>query len=87
MKAEWENWLLDENARCRQVEMMLRENEMTVSPAKKLNSIDAQKVLDRKEKEKKAKLDALRKWQEDYCGSCKRDQELLLEGREHLAFG
>jgi hypothetical protein len=82
MRAEWENWLLDENSRCKQVQMMLRENE-TNTPAKKVKSTD-QKVLDAKEKERKAKMESLRTWQEEYCGACRKDQELLLDGRKSV---
>jgi hypothetical protein len=87
IRAEWENWLLEENARCKQVQMMLRENRTSISSTKKIKGTDSQQVLTAREREKHARLDDLRKWQEDYCGSCKIEQELLLEGRKHLAFG
>lgn len=89
LRAEWENWLLDENTRCRQVQMMLLENETNVSTPRKLKGAGTQQVVKEKEKEKerKAKLDMLKTWQEEYCGSCKRDQDLLLEGRKHVSLG
>lgn len=86
MKAEWENWLLDENARCKQAQVMLRETRTSASPNKKTKSTDSQKVLEAKERERKEKLNELRKWQEEYCGSCKIEQEMLLKGRKHLSF-
>jgi hypothetical protein len=83
MRAEWENWLLDENTRCKQVQMMLRENRTSISPTKRIKKADSQKVLADTAQEKNSGLEEL----EDYCGSCKIEQELLLEGRKHLAFG
>lgn len=87
LRAEWENWLLDENSRCKQVQMMLRENRTNISPNRKIKGADAEKVRQAKEKERIEKIDELRKWQEEYCGSCKMEQQMLLEGRKHLAFG
>ena len=87
MRAEWENWLLDENTRCKQVQMMLRENRTNISPSRRIKGADSQQVMEAKERERVEKLDGLRKWQEEYCGSCKQDQDLLLQGRKHLTFG
>lgn len=87
MRAEWENWLLDENARCKQAQVMLRETRPSASPNKKTKGTDSQKVLEVKERERKEKLNELRKWQEEYCGSCKIEQEMLFKGRKHLSFG
>jgi hypothetical protein len=87
MRAEWENWLLDENARCKQAQVLLRESRANSSPNKKTKGTDAQKILEAKERERKDKLDVLRAWQEEYCGSCKLEQELLLKGGKHLSFG
>ena len=83
MRAEWENWLLDENTRCKQVQMMLRENRTGISPTRRIKGADSQQVLTGTEKEKNSRLEEL----EDYCGSCKIEQDLLHEGRNHLAFG
>jgi hypothetical protein len=83
MRAEWGNWLLDENTRCKQVHMMLKENRTNISPARKITGVDSQKILT----ENTSRMDQLRRWHEDYCGSCKIEQELLLEGKKHLAFG
>jgi hypothetical protein len=89
MRAEWENWLLDENMRCKQVQTMLRENRTSVLiwPNKKPKGADAQKIMEAKERERKGRLDDLRRWQEEYCGSCKMEQEMLFKGRKHLSFG
>jgi hypothetical protein len=86
LKAEWENWLLDENTRCKQVQMILRENRGNISPNRRIKGVDSQQVLEAKERERSLKIDNLRKWQEDYCGSCHLDQERLLDRQKHLAF-
>lgn len=86
LQAEWENWLLDENTRCKQVQMMLRENQGKISPTRRIKGADSQQVLEAKERDRAARMDELRKWQEDYCGSCKLEQERLLDGQKHLAF-
>lgn len=85
MKAEWENWLLDENTRCKQVQMMLREDRTTVN--KRGKGADSQQVLELKDRERSGRLDELRRWQDEYCGSCHLEQEMLLDGRKHLTFG
>jgi hypothetical protein len=88
LRAEWENWLLDENARCKQVQLILREHRTSPSSNKKnTKGTDSQKILEAKERERKEKLDELRRWQEEYCGSCKMEQEMLVKGRKHLSFG
>ena len=87
MKAEWENWLLDENTRCKQVQVMLKENRTNISPTRKIKGVDAQKVLAAQERGRDGRMDELRRWHEDYCGSCRIEQELLFEGKKHLAFG
>jgi len=87
MRAEWENWLLDENTRCKQVQIMLRENRTNISTKRRIKGVDSQKVMVAKDQERNEKMDELRRWHEDYCGSCKREQEMLLEGRKSLTFG
>jgi len=87
MKAEWENWLLDENVRCKQVQTMLRENRTSTAPNKKAKGVNSQQVLDLKERERIGKMDEMRKWHEEYCTSCKLEQDMLENGRKHLTFG
>jgi hypothetical protein len=87
MRAEWENWLLDENTRCKQVQIMLRENRTNIPPSRRIKGADSQQVMEAKERERIEKLDDLTRWQEDYCGSCKLEQDMLLKGRKHLTFG
>jgi len=84
MRAEWENWLLDENARCKQAQIILRENR-TISSNRKTKGATSQQVI--KDREKAHRLESLRQWHEEYCGSCKLEQDMLLKGRKHLTFG
>ena len=86
LQAEWENWLFDENARCRQVQKILRENRGSISK-KKIKGADSQQVIEAKELERSGKVDVLRKWQKDYCDVCKEEQKRLLDGRKHFTFG
>lgn len=75
MKAEWENWLLDENMRCKQVEILLEDNTSNSTAASDFNgtSAEMQQVIDAKAR----KVDNLRRWQEEYCGSCHRDYDVV----------
>lgn len=72
LKAEWENWLLDENMRCRQAQMILRENRTSTLPSGKVKEGSRQEVLREDDN-----MMALKKWHQDYCGSCKAEQDLL----------
>lgn len=87
LQAEWENWLLDENSRCRQVEAMLRDNRTNIVQGRSSRLSDSQKVLSTHHRESHGRLDELREWQAEYCNSCKLEQEKLFEGQEHLNFG
>jgi hypothetical protein len=87
MRAEWENWLLDENTRCKQVQMMLLENRTNVSESGRIKGADSQQAVEAKERERHGGVDNLRKRQDEYCSSCRREQEMLVDGRTHLAFG
>ncbi|PBP17948.1 hypothetical protein BUE80_DR011315 [Diplocarpon rosae] len=82
MKAEWENWLLDENARCRQVQTMLRDGRIPQA-----RGLDTQQVLEFDEGKISGRLEELRSWHDEYCGSCQLEKERLLEGKSCLKFG
>lgn len=75
LKAEWENWLLDENMRCKQAQMILRENRTNTLPTGKVKGGSHQEVLHEHDN-----INELRKWHQDYCGSCKEEQDLLTQG-------
>lgn len=84
IKAEWENWLLDENSRCKQVQMMLRDDGTGVD--QRAAAADSQTVLGFDERERSGRSDELCSWHEEYCGSCQLEQDLLLTGGNHLRF-
>lgn len=69
LSAEWENWLLDESARCAQVHSMLQESrERGEGAATKGEPLQQTGEPDER---------MLRRWQAEYCGSCRRDKERL----------
>lgn len=82
IRAEWENWLLDENTRCKQVEVLLREPPNSTSKSKKSKTVSSQQVLETPTNER-SRLDGLRQWQQEYCGSCKLEQDMMENGRKH----
>ncbi|KAK0113136.1 SNF1-interacting protein [Cadophora gregata] len=75
VKAEWENWLLNENQSCRQVQVMLQDDRRR----KPTTQGESQQTTGIREQERRA--DELRRWQEEYCGSCRFEQEMLLQER------
>lgn len=86
LQSEWENWLIDENSRCDQVQQALREPNSPASSSrskKGKGGADGQKVLQDKGDDKKR--EALKLWHEQYCGSCKQDQDALMIEREGLS--
>ncbi|PQE18671.1 PH domain-containing protein [Rutstroemia sp. NJR-2017a BVV2] len=87
LKAEWENWLLDENMRCKQAAMILRENRTSTLPTGKVKGGHRQEVLSESEVSGDDSMNGLRQWHQEYCGSCKAEQDMLTEGRQDLAFG
>lgn len=73
LRAEWENWLLDENNRCKQVERMLHQSNQTRDDAPSSSSKGStQQAMDAK---RRNRLDGMRAWYEDYCGSCRSEQD------------
>ncbi|TKA77329.1 hypothetical protein B0A49_02123 [Cryomyces minteri] len=70
VKAEWENWLLDENVKCRRVGQMLSKGGEAETNAD-------QEVLNQ--------WDGVGAWYQEYCGSCKDEWDLVNNGTSHLA--
>ena len=68
LQAEFENWLLEENVRCKHLGAILRQNntELLAEKAGK-----GQRVLDGEP----SRLDEARAWQQQYCESCKEELE------------
>ncbi|OTB08046.1 hypothetical protein M426DRAFT_317559 [Hypoxylon sp. CI-4A] len=86
LHAEWENWLLDENHRCGQVEVVLAAWNSSADSGLKGEILRQQKVLGGGDKEKdETKRKNLQLWHDEYCGSCKHDRESLLQERESLS--
>jgi hypothetical protein len=86
LQAEWENWLLDENTKCRKVEAMLRDNRTGIPHGRDAKGSASQQVLDTQHGDTDGRLDELRAWQAEYCGSCELEQDRLFEGQQHLTF-
>lgn len=86
LKAEWENWLLDENMRCKQAAMILRENRTSTLPTGKTKGGPRQEVLSGNEVSGDDSMNSLRQWHQEYCGSCKAEQDMLAQGQQDLAF-
>ena len=66
LQAEWENWLLEENVKCKHLGAMLSHNT-TELLARKNN--DGQRVLDGESR----RLEDIRAWQQQYCESCNKE--------------
>ncbi|KAL7626274.1 SNF1-interacting protein [Parahypoxylon ruwenzoriense] len=90
LHAEWENWLLDENYRCEQVEAVLEAWNSSSPPGSGArgdvprDSGLRQQILQNGGKDD-VKRKNLQLWHEEYCGSCKADREALLRERENLS--
>lgn len=86
IRAEWENFLLDENTRCKQVGRMLAEGRSTSDTSKKSNRPGLQKETEDDAENARERTAAVKSWQDEYCGSCKLEQDMLQRGGKHLSF-
>ncbi|KAI0480344.1 PH domain-containing protein [Xylariaceae sp. FL0804] len=108
LRAEWENWLLDEDHRCEQVGAALSldrpeqrngtSSSSTTGTTTKSDEV-AQKVVDnvdagQPEGEGKgsssgsnSRREDLRRWHDDYCGSCRADAAALARQRQGESIG
>jgi hypothetical protein len=83
LAVEWENWLIDENARCGQLEELLRENR--TSSLRKPRAADTQQtILDTTGKKDLGHMIGQLK---EHCESCRREHNSLRDSRLHMAFG
>lgn len=91
IQSEWENWLADENLRCEQVKMMLTDkssnsNSSTTTSSSKgatiTNTSDGQQKVMRPVDEKR--IEGLKDWHAEYCGSCRSEKNKLLETRLNM---
>ena len=71
LQAEWENWVIEEDVKCRHLGTMLRQNT-TELPAR--NDNNGQHVLDGEPR----RLEEIRAWQQQYCESCKKELETVV---------
>jgi len=67
--------------------MMLQANQTKSAPIHKKRKKGDAKLIEASEKERLNKMADLQKWHGDYCGDCKLEQDMLNQGRKHLAFG
>jgi hypothetical protein len=65
IQTEWERWLREETRRCRQVEVLLHGGAAQGDDAK------AERVF-------AEHADNVKKWYEEYCSSCRKEQELVI---------
>ena len=68
LQAEFENWLLEENVRCKHLGAILRQNDTELLAEKNGNG---QHVLDGEPR----RLEEARVWQQRYCESCQEELE------------
>ncbi|KAK7559777.1 hypothetical protein IWX49DRAFT_110209 [Phyllosticta citricarpa] len=79
LQAEWENWLLDENVRCRRVGEIIRRRMEGMGGGSE--SSGGGSGDNDTEKEASEGVRAVREWWEEYCGDCKeRLQRLEAKG-------
>lgn len=67
LQAEWENWLLEENVKCKHLGVMLSHN----TTGKNNNG---RHVLDGESR----RLEEARAWQKQYCDSCNKELETVV---------
>lgn len=96
IQSEWENWLADENLRCEQVKMMFSDKSSNGSSGSSSSSTrsssktaattdisDGKQKIMRPVDEKR--IESLKGWHAEYCGSCRLETVRLLERRSSMA--
>ncbi|KAL9602630.1 MAG: hypothetical protein Q9179_002487 [Wetmoreana sp. 5 TL-2023] len=73
VEAEWEGWLHDESAKCKQIERLLRQNSTAPSNADSQSSPGKHQSLGAELRD----WTKARSWHERYCGSCYSEKESL----------
>ncbi|KAH9900358.1 PH domain-containing protein [Xylariomycetidae sp. FL2044] len=97
LRAEWENWLLDESRRCEQVGGLLSSEGKVNSTSGLPVEAAAQRVLGGEGRDGESenngngnattKRENLQRWYDEYCGSCQADWKQLLTQRENEGLG
>ena len=67
LQAEWENWLLEENVKCKHLGAKLSRNTTELSAREK----NGQHDLDGRSR----RLEEIQAWQKQYCKSCNKELE------------
>lgn len=70
--AEWENWLIGENVKCKHLEAVLSHNNTEILTEKSKNG---QNPLDGDS----GRLEDIRAWQQQYCGTCYQELKSVRE--------
>ena len=63
IQAEWENWLMDEGAKCERLGHLIRRNNDTELSSSSPSGLD--------------RAEEIKTWHQEYCGSCSQEQALL----------
>lgn len=91
VRAEWENWLLDETEKCDQAGALLGglqgrgSGNSDGSASKKDKQSNGKKGKDAEQQEREEQTTReLAAWYDEYCGSCRADRDAVLGGREEL---
>jgi hypothetical protein len=78
LQSEWENWLVNENSLCDNLEEMLHSDGRRSSGKDKADDASSQKMMGSIPPERKRALEA---WRDDYCGSCRSDHASAMRAR------
>lgn len=71
MQAEWENWLVDENTKCKNLAQVMTKNQTGSSRSHGGVSGTQQNLASGNDHDRFGKV---RVWLEEYCGSCNKAQ-------------
>ncbi|RKF60946.1 putative transcription factor [Golovinomyces cichoracearum] len=86
IKAEWDNWLFDENIRCKKISSLLREDAKASEENRRKIFADLSKFSAGEAWQKSEKIEDLRRWKEVYCDDCALEQELSARRRKHSSY-
>ncbi|TQS36881.1 hypothetical protein Golomagni_02660 [Golovinomyces magnicellulatus] len=87
IRAEWDNWLFDENIRCKKVTLLLREDTEASSEENRRKILAHLSKFSAGEAwQKSEKIEDLRRWKEVYCDDCALEQKLLDRRRKHSTY-
>ncbi|KAL8820541.1 MAG: hypothetical protein Q9223_001252 [Gallowayella weberi] len=73
VEAEWEEWLEEENARCKQMAMLILKNRTVPFTGDHGKEVSDQQPSGNRDADRTRVLS----WHENYCGSCAREKEVM----------